>query len=52
MADTRTDNGSPERVALELMSFVSASTPIPEGRKAWLDLYAECLAAAKGKRVI
>ncbi|HVG01611.1 MAG TPA: hypothetical protein VM842_01920 [Nitrospira sp.] len=44
------DSGSPERVALDLMKYLSKSPPVPKGRDEWLDFYAECLRATSGLR--
>ncbi len=52
----RADNGSPERVALELANQIAGwenSTTSNDKiytRKAFLDLYAECLRAARSLR--
>jgi hypothetical protein len=42
------DSGSPERVAFDLMKYLSASEPKPHGRDGWLRCYEECLDAVKG----
>jgi phage protein D len=42
------DSGSPERVALDLMKFLKNLKP--ESRQEWLDFYAECLDATRGRR--
>jgi hypothetical protein len=50
MADTRTDSGSPERVALDLAQWIAEQAKGSETyktRETMLDLYAECLAAAR-----
>lgn len=50
----RVDSGSPERVALEIALQVagweSARTQDVYTRAGFLDLYAECLRAAHGRR--
>lgn len=49
--ETRTDNGSPERIALDLLNLISARFGGAETKDAMLDLYAECLWATNGRRV-
>ncbi len=46
------DSGSPERVALELAGRIKTFSPGGSfaTKDAFLDLYAECLRAAKGSR--
>jgi len=50
------ESGSPARVAFELMTYLQRSgVKTPEGqdkRKFVLDLYAECIDAAKGRRSV
>ena len=53
MADVRTDNGSPERVALDLMQWIIQQTRGSDtyaSKDDFLDLYAECRRATVGTR--
>lgn len=55
MADETTDSGSPQRVAFDMAQRLWAweqqgKSADPSWRKGFLDLYAECFDATRGRR--